>query len=177
MRASPLLLGGRQRDTMQHPLTGATCVALPNVGMCPQLSCALTFMYLQQVRRALPSVAASPAGAQRTGCPHRWAALWTLEGVEEGACAFGQEGWIRAPLFSAEPSRPASRSVCTSLNTLPGSEPGCPEFKIANCIFFTCISLVSASGGGVVSLGPLGGQVFGPLCRHSHAWSFRLAVL
>ncbi|XP_054848870.1 RNA binding protein fox-1 homolog 1 isoform X3 [Eublepharis macularius] len=33
---------------MQHPLTGATCVALPNVGMCPQLSCALTFMYLQQ---------------------------------------------------------------------------------------------------------------------------------
>lgn len=52
MRASPLVLGGRQRDTMQHPLTGATCVALPNVGMCPQLSCALTFMYLQQVRRA-----------------------------------------------------------------------------------------------------------------------------
>lgn len=52
MRASPLVLGGRQRDKMQHPLTGATCVALPNVGMCPQLSCALTFMYLQQVRHA-----------------------------------------------------------------------------------------------------------------------------
>ncbi|KAK2097497.1 hypothetical protein P7K49_022948, partial [Saguinus oedipus] len=42
---------------MQHPLTGATCVALPNVGMCPQLSCALTFMYLQQfVRVVLYSV-------------------------------------------------------------------------------------------------------------------------
>lgn len=38
-------------STMQHPLAGATCVALPNVGMCPQLSCALTFMYLQQVSR------------------------------------------------------------------------------------------------------------------------------
>lgn len=36
-------------NTMQHPLTGGTCVALPNVDMCPQLSCALTFMYLQQV--------------------------------------------------------------------------------------------------------------------------------
>lgn len=33
---------------MQHP--GGTCVALPNVDACPQLSCAaLTFMYLQQV--------------------------------------------------------------------------------------------------------------------------------
>ncbi|XP_022620637.1 RNA binding protein fox-1 homolog 1 isoform X3 [Seriola dumerili] len=32
---------------MQHP--GGTCVALPNVDACPQLSCAaLTFMYLQQ---------------------------------------------------------------------------------------------------------------------------------
>ncbi|KAM7332993.1 hypothetical protein ACRRTK_006313 [Alexandromys fortis] len=38
---------------MQHPLTGATCVALPNVGMCPQLSCALTFMYLQQHSRKM----------------------------------------------------------------------------------------------------------------------------
>lgn len=33
---------------MQHP--GGTCVALPSVDACPQLSCAaLTFMYLQQV--------------------------------------------------------------------------------------------------------------------------------
>lgn len=33
---------------MQHP--GGTCVAIPNVDACPQLSCAaLTFMYLQQV--------------------------------------------------------------------------------------------------------------------------------
>ncbi|KAM9372717.1 RNA binding protein fox-1 homolog 1 isoform 9-T9 [Phaethornis superciliosus] len=40
---------------MQHPLTGATCVALPNVGMCPQLSCALTFMYLQQGNQEAPA--------------------------------------------------------------------------------------------------------------------------
>ncbi|XP_075851199.1 RNA binding protein fox-1 homolog 1 isoform X24 [Microcebus murinus] len=68
MRASPLGLGGRQRDTMQHPLTGATCVALPNVGMCPQLSCALTFMYLQQGNQeaaAAPDTMAQPyASAQ-----------------------------------------------------------------------------------------------------------------
>ncbi|KAJ8373124.1 hypothetical protein AAFF_G00270880 [Aldrovandia affinis] len=37
--------------TMQHPLAGATCVALPHVDMCPQLSCALTFMYLQQIEQ------------------------------------------------------------------------------------------------------------------------------
>nr|XP_058142497.1 RNA binding protein fox-1 homolog 1 isoform X22 [Dasypus novemcinctus] len=68
MRASPLVLGGRQRGTMQHPLTGATCVALPNVGMCPQLSCALTFMYLQQGNQeaaAAPDTMAQPyASAQ-----------------------------------------------------------------------------------------------------------------
>ncbi|XP_008564611.1 PREDICTED: RNA binding protein fox-1 homolog 1 isoform X14 [Galeopterus variegatus] len=68
MRASPLGFGGRQRDTMQHPLTGATCVALPNVGMCPQLSCALTFMYLQQGNQeaaAAPDTMAQPyASAQ-----------------------------------------------------------------------------------------------------------------
>ncbi|XP_059010427.1 RNA binding protein fox-1 homolog 1 isoform X16 [Mustela nigripes] len=68
MRASPLVLGGRQRETMQHPLTGATCVALPNVGMCPQLSCALTFMYLQQGNQeaaAAPDTMAQPyASAQ-----------------------------------------------------------------------------------------------------------------
>ncbi|XP_028979197.1 RNA binding protein fox-1 homolog 1 isoform X3 [Esox lucius] len=41
---------------MQHPLTGGTCVALPNVDMaCPQLSCAaLTFMYLQQGNQEAP---------------------------------------------------------------------------------------------------------------------------
>ncbi|XP_063790318.1 RNA binding protein fox-1 homolog 1 isoform X7 [Pseudophryne corroboree] len=48
MLAPSLVLRRLQNSTMQHPLTGATCVALPNVGMCPQLSCALTFMYLQQ---------------------------------------------------------------------------------------------------------------------------------
>ncbi|XP_053785095.1 RNA binding protein fox-1 homolog 1 isoform X15 [Desmodus rotundus] len=68
MRASPLVLGGRQRNKMQHPLTGATCVALPNVGMCPQLSCALTFMYLQQGNQeaaAAPDTMAQPyASAQ-----------------------------------------------------------------------------------------------------------------
>ncbi|XP_059414010.1 RNA binding protein fox-1 homolog 1-like isoform X9 [Carassius carassius] len=40
---------------MQHPLTGGTCVALPNVDMCPQLSCALTFMYLQQGNQDAPA--------------------------------------------------------------------------------------------------------------------------
>ncbi|XP_040133762.2 RNA binding protein fox-1 homolog 1 isoform X30 [Ictidomys tridecemlineatus] len=68
MRASPLVLGGRPGDRMQHPLTGATCVALPNVGMCPQLSCALTFMYLQQGNQeaaATPDTMAQPyASAQ-----------------------------------------------------------------------------------------------------------------
>ncbi|KAM5227942.1 RNA binding protein fox-1 homolog 1 isoform 10-T10 [Ctenodactylus gundi] len=53
---------------MQHPLAGATCVALPNVGMCPQLSCALTFMYLQQGNQeaaAAPDTMAQPyASAQ-----------------------------------------------------------------------------------------------------------------
>ncbi|XP_075384345.1 RNA binding protein fox-1 homolog 1 isoform X9 [Tenrec ecaudatus] len=53
---------------MQHPLSGATCVALPNVGMCPQLSCALTFMYLQQGNQdaaAAPDTMAQPyASAQ-----------------------------------------------------------------------------------------------------------------
>ncbi|XP_069859621.1 RNA binding protein fox-1 homolog 1 isoform X5 [Dipodomys merriami] len=53
---------------MQHPLTGATCVALPNVGVCPQLSCALTFMYLHQGNQdaaAAPDTMAQPyASAQ-----------------------------------------------------------------------------------------------------------------
>ncbi|XP_016338178.1 RNA binding protein fox-1 homolog 1-like isoform X4 [Sinocyclocheilus anshuiensis] len=40
---------------MQHPLTGGTCVALPNVDMCPQLSCALTFMYLQRGNQDTPA--------------------------------------------------------------------------------------------------------------------------
>ncbi|XP_077390272.1 RNA binding protein fox-1 homolog 1 isoform X5 [Festucalex cinctus] len=39
---------------MQHP--GGTCVALPNVDACPQLSCAaLTFMYLQQGNQDTPT--------------------------------------------------------------------------------------------------------------------------
>ncbi|GAA6093411.1 RNA binding protein fox-1 homolog 1 isoform X1, partial [Tachysurus ichikawai] len=35
---------------MLHPLTGAPCVALAEVGARPQLSssCAVTFVYLQQ---------------------------------------------------------------------------------------------------------------------------------
>ncbi|XP_075888577.1 RNA binding protein fox-1 homolog 1 isoform X8 [Nelusetta ayraudi] len=39
---------------MQHP--GGTCVALPSVDACPQLSCAaLTFMYLQQGNQDTPA--------------------------------------------------------------------------------------------------------------------------
>ncbi|XP_060028407.1 RNA binding protein fox-1 homolog 1 isoform X22 [Erinaceus europaeus] len=53
---------------MQQPLAGATCVAVPNVGICPQLSCALTFMYLQQGNQeaaAAPDTMAQPyASAQ-----------------------------------------------------------------------------------------------------------------
>ncbi|XP_075686189.1 RNA binding protein fox-1 homolog 1 isoform X1 [Rhinoderma darwinii] len=69
MLAAPsLVLRRLQSNTMQHPLTGATCVALPNVGMCPQLSCALTFMYLQQGNQeatAPPDTMAQPyASAQ-----------------------------------------------------------------------------------------------------------------
>ncbi|XP_063198937.1 RNA binding protein fox-1 homolog 1 isoform X18 [Chroicocephalus ridibundus] len=68
MQAPSLVLRRLQSNTMQHPLTGATCVALPNVGMCPQLSCALTFMYLQQGNQeatAPPDTMAQPyASAQ-----------------------------------------------------------------------------------------------------------------
>lgn len=112
MRASPLVLGGRQRNKMQHPLTGATCVALPNVGMCPQLSCALTFMYLQQVRRALPFGGCSPGS--RTQSPCRRAALRYLGGVWEGAGAFGQAGCIGAPHFPWAPDTPCP-AVCAPL--------------------------------------------------------------
>ncbi|XP_062915062.1 RNA binding protein fox-1 homolog 1 isoform X1 [Mobula hypostoma] len=68
MQAPSLVLSRPQSNRMQHPLTGATCVALPNVGMCPQLSCALTFMYLQQGNQeatAPPDTMAQPyASAQ-----------------------------------------------------------------------------------------------------------------
>nr|XP_020463847.1 RNA binding protein fox-1 homolog 1 isoform X10 [Monopterus albus] len=43
-----------KEGNMQHP--GGTCVALPNVDACPQLSCAaLTFMYLQQGNQETPA--------------------------------------------------------------------------------------------------------------------------
>ncbi|XP_069502889.1 RNA binding protein fox-1 homolog 1 isoform X5 [Ambystoma mexicanum] len=68
MLAPSLVLRRLPSSRMQHPLTGATCVALPNVGMCPQLSCALTFMYLQQGNQeatAPPDTMAQPyASAQ-----------------------------------------------------------------------------------------------------------------
>ncbi|XP_069066704.1 RNA binding protein fox-1 homolog 1 isoform X21 [Pleurodeles waltl] len=68
MLAPSLALRRLPSSSMQHPLTGATCVALPNVGMCPQLSCALTFMYLQQGNQeatAPPDTMAQPyASAQ-----------------------------------------------------------------------------------------------------------------
>ena len=87
---------------MQHPLTGATCVALPNVGMCPQLSCALTFMYLQQVRRAfLPSVAASLGlgGGGGLGTRVVGKRSGTVDGFgERGMLACGPEGWESEPL-------------------------------------------------------------------------------
>ncbi|XP_016895890.1 RNA binding protein fox-1 homolog 1 isoform X3 [Cynoglossus semilaevis] len=48
---------------MQHP--GGTCVALPNVDACPQLSCAaLTFMYLQQQGNQDSPAPSDPSMAQ-----------------------------------------------------------------------------------------------------------------
>jgi len=55
---------------MQHPLTGGTCVALPNVDMCPQLSCALTFMYLQQVSEHAQARADVPLRARGIQCKY-----------------------------------------------------------------------------------------------------------
>ncbi|XP_061829799.1 RNA binding protein fox-1 homolog 1 isoform X4 [Nerophis lumbriciformis] len=57
------LCGGLARGrNMQHP--GGTCVALPNVDACPQLSCAaLTFMYLQQGNQDTPTLS-DPSMAQ-----------------------------------------------------------------------------------------------------------------
>ncbi|XP_062388642.1 RNA binding protein fox-1 homolog 1 isoform X2 [Sardina pilchardus] len=55
MQAPSLALRRLHGSTMQHPLAGGTCVALPNVDACPQLSCALTFMYLQQGNQDAPA--------------------------------------------------------------------------------------------------------------------------
>lgn len=135
MRASPLLLGGRQRDEMQHPLTGATCVALPSVGMCPQLSCALTFMYLQQVRRAA-SLRGCCQGSW-TGSPLAGLSFGTLEGMGRrlaGACLW--TGGLRGnPSISVDPDSPRP-AVFAPLCTLctPASRLGEREFKIANCL-------------------------------------------
>ncbi|MFT7798857.1 RNA binding protein fox-1 homolog 1-like isoform X8 [Arapaima gigas] len=55
---------------MQHPVSAGTCVAVPGVDMCPQLSCALTFMYLQQITVAstLPDMSPpSESGYGRRG--------------------------------------------------------------------------------------------------------------
>ncbi|XP_067318399.1 RNA binding protein fox-1 homolog 1 isoform X11 [Anolis sagrei] len=68
MQAPSVVLRRVQSSNMQQPITGTTCVALPNVSMCPQLSCALTFMYLQQGNQeatAPPDTMAQPyASAQ-----------------------------------------------------------------------------------------------------------------
>ncbi|KAL6060246.1 hypothetical protein STEG23_004135 [Scotinomys teguina] len=69
---------------MQHPLTGATCVALPNVGMCPQLSCALTFMYLQQKERRYVWWSCSEQGEAQH--PVDWVLL-CLTPMEKRHCA------------------------------------------------------------------------------------------
>ena len=117
MRASPLVLGGRQRDTMQHPLTGATCVALPNVGMCPQLSCALTFMYLQQVRRA-SSLGGCFPGLGGLGTRVAGMRFGTLDGFGEGGPSFGQEGWIGDPSPPWTPGTLRPTVFFSSLDTL-----------------------------------------------------------
>ncbi|XP_028841322.1 RNA binding protein fox-1 homolog 1 isoform X8 [Denticeps clupeoides] len=55
MQAPSPALRRPHRTAMQHPLAGGTCVALPSVDVCPQLSCALTFMYLQQGNQDTPA--------------------------------------------------------------------------------------------------------------------------
>jgi hypothetical protein len=148
MRASPLVLGGRQRDTMQHPLTGATCVALPNVGMCPQLSCALTFMYLQQVRRASSLSGALPAGPDSE--PRRWAALSCLRGdLGRGLVRLDGRGeWEPLVLCGAWTPRSHLYFFCTCLNTLQ-FEPEYQEFEMENCLFLASIFLVSEHPGAI----------------------------
>ena len=140
MRASPLVLGGRQRNKMQHPLTGATCVALPNVGMCPQLSCALTFMYLQQVRRALPSVAAP----QAHGLSPRVAGLrfGTLEGFGRGLVLLDRRA-ASEPLIFRGPQIPRAQlfvPLCAYLENC--FQPWVTGVEIANCLLLTRIFLV-----------------------------------
>ncbi|XP_048846392.1 RNA binding protein fox-1 homolog 1 isoform X4 [Brienomyrus brachyistius] len=72
VRASPLALRIPNGGEMQHPVSGGTCVALPNVDMCPQLSCALTFMYLQQGNQdatAPPETMAQPYASAQFAAP------------------------------------------------------------------------------------------------------------
>lgn len=68
--------GRADANTMQHPLTGGTCVALPNVDMCPQLSCALTFMYLQQVSEWARARADVPLRTRGIQCEYAKSGLW-----------------------------------------------------------------------------------------------------
>ncbi|KAM3827138.1 RNA binding protein fox-1 homolog 1 isoform 1-T1 [Vipera latastei] len=72
MQAPSLVVRRVESGNMQHPLTGTTCVALPNVGMCPQLSCALTLMYLQQGNQeatAPPDTMAQPYASTQFAPP------------------------------------------------------------------------------------------------------------
>lgn len=81
--------------TMQHP--GGTCVALPNVDACPQLSCAaLTFMYLQQVSVCL-CMCVWFCKHEFTSCVHAsdcWCWTWEVEWNRATACSHLQ-GRIR----------------------------------------------------------------------------------
>ena len=144
---------------MQHPLTGATCVALPSVGMCPQLSCALTFMYLQQVRRAfLPSVAASPGlgggGGGGLGTRVVGKRSGTLDGFgERGMLACGPEGWESEPLV-LRGARTPSAWLCLLLSGYFERlilNLGIGSLKLQTAFFFFLIthilSRVRASGG------------------------------
>lgn len=163
MRASPLVLGGRQRDKMQHPLTGATCVALPNVGMCPQLSCALTFMYLQQVRRAASLGGCFPGS--RTPSPRRWAVLWYLGGVWEGARALDRRAASEPLIFPGPrlPRAPPSVPLCAYFERLFPSLGN----RSWNCKLPSPYSHLSrASASVVIWVYPLWCQEFGSFWRH-----------
>uniref|UniRef100_A0A8C9TSA3 RNA binding protein fox-1 homolog 1 n=1 Tax=Scleropages formosus TaxID=113540 RepID=A0A8C9TSA3_SCLFO len=68
----PLAARTLHSSRMQHPVSGGTCVAVPGVDMCPQLSCALTFMYLQQGNQdatAAPEPMAQPYASAQFAAP------------------------------------------------------------------------------------------------------------
>ncbi|XP_048188226.1 RNA binding protein fox-1 homolog 1 isoform X3 [Perognathus longimembris pacificus] len=111
---------------MQHPLTGATCVALPNVGVCPQLSCALTFMYLHQGNQdaaAAPDTMAQPyASAQFAPPQNGIPAEYTAPHPHPAPEYTGQASVPEHPLNLYPPAQPhPEQSADSSAQTVSGT--------------------------------------------------------